>query len=299
MTLPNRERLIEEAADIFLRLRETPGDKGLVQRREAFLSRGRPERDAYREVVRTWGVAAGNRRPRRRLFVAAAAASILLALVLGPSIKTGLLADFQTDRAPEQITLASGDVAHLDAGTAITEEPSDTVRGVALLKGAVFFDVQREERPFVVSVGDLSVHVLGTGFEVAALDDEAWISVAEGSVEVRQEEKSWLLEPGDGLRRLPSGELRRVPIAIDRVAPWRQDRLIADGMLLAEAVEIVSRRISGPVIVVGDELRQTRVTGGFDLGRPFSALRSIVAVKRARVIDASPAMVLVLPAEGF
>jgi len=66
---------------------------------------------------------------------------------------------------------------------------------VVILDGQAFFDIRKnEQQPFVVHAGQLEVHVLGTAFNVKAIDREEQVTVTVRRGRVRVDEQQQPLE---------------------------------------------------------------------------------------------------------
>jgi transmembrane sensor len=222
---------------------------------------------------------------RRRALAAAAglAACLLLALGLSP-IRVALLADHATAVAEtRQIALADGSTVHLGASSAIDVRFSDGRRRVTLLRGEAFFEVTPDHaRPFSVRAADLDVTVTGTAFDVGFTENSFAVAVARGAVRVSRAglgaTGSVDLAPGQGLiidRK--SGTHTDTTPAPRTIAAWRGGQLIVENMPLTEVVAQLGRYHPGLILVADDALRDKRVTGGYDLHDPQSALRLLVA----------------------
>ncbi|MEL7137979.1 MAG: FecR domain-containing protein [Pseudomonadota bacterium] len=284
----DRAALLDEAALIFVQLRETPLDPALLAERDAFLARGREAREAYAKIERGWRLAGGRRRTSR-MFLLAVAIGLGAALYVGtPSLRLYLVADAVTGVVAERTALASGDGVHLDAGSAIADNTAGGVRAVTLFEGAAVFDVARGAQPFVVSVGDAEVTVLGTVFETALRPDGFTVSVVEGVVEVRIAASVWSVERGSRLEWSPGRGGTVGPIDIDDVAAWRRGQLVVKDMPLGDIAEIIDRRVRGDIVVLGSALAQTRISGNFDLTDPQAAIRVLAAIAGAEVFWGAP-----------
>ncbi|MEM6906197.1 MAG: FecR domain-containing protein [Pseudomonadota bacterium] len=283
MADPKDEALIDEAAEIFLALREAPEDGEALARRAAFLSRGPAAARAWNRVARVWGAGArGTRRGRKGGLVLLLLAG-LLGAALWPTAELWLRADRIAGDVPQQMVLVSGDRADLDAGSALIDQSEGATRDVTLLEGAAFFDVEtRPDRPFVVRTGEVSVTVLGTQFEVSEGGGAISVAVLEGAVSVDGGTGLQRLAPGQRFSLTPGGA--GVIEAIDpaTIAAWRQNRLFANNQSFAEVAAAIDRRMPGSVVIVG-EIGAARVSGSFDLSRPRSALRALAAVEGAEV----------------
>lgn len=287
MSEDHRESLMREAADIFLQLRDDPRNPELQARRDAFCARGQAENDAYHELVKTWKASGVMQAPKRLR-------SIILFLCgfLGASyfayepIRISILADLATTSIPIQATLASGDVVLLDADSALIDDTTGKERDVALLEGAAFFDVEVDEVPFNVVIGEVTVSVVGTSFEAAFLDDTVIVSVFEGRVNVSSDNEMWELSAGDHFSWKENRTANVEQRSTTDIATWRGDRLIVDGMTLGQAAAIIERRLAGPVVFTNQRLRRTRVTGTLDLSDPLLALRLLAETGGGQVFHA-------------
>ena len=292
----DRKQLIAEAADIFVRLRESPSEQALLAERDAFLERGKAEQDVYAHVAKAWAGASRKPGPNKAL-VLAVVASVAASLYLGAEpLGTRLSADVVTRFEMRDFELASGDAVVLDAGTALEDDTEGDERHVNLLRGAALFDVNADESAFVVTADGVEVEVTGTVFEVARLQDSVSVSVEEGSVRVRSGATVWNLGEGDHLVYSVDdgvGEIQQIePTA---VASWQQDRFVADGLTFEQVADVIDRRLPGRVIIGRSSLATSRVSGTISLANPEEALEALAATRGARLISVSPIGYLILP----
>ena len=84
------------------------------------------------------------------------------------------------------VQLSDGSTIELNSGSSVKYARSFGDERKVILTGEAFFDVQKENRPFVVETFNSSVQVLGTSFNVKAWDDESKtvIALQSGSVQV-------------------------------------------------------------------------------------------------------------------
>ncbi|MEM6891493.1 MAG: FecR domain-containing protein [Pseudomonadota bacterium] len=282
-----RKELMKEAAAIFLQLRDNPDDPELQAMRDAFIARGPDEAVVYDHLLKTWKASGVAHAPKTLKSVILFLCGLLGtgALAYDP-VRIAIVADFSTSVVPEQSTLISGDVAYLDADSALIDETEGYSRDVKLLEGAAFFSVESNARPFTVEVGELSVSVVGTEFETAFVNDSIFVSVAEGQVSVRHESQTWELTAGNKFSW--SEELGAILEVRDSVtmASWRTDRLTLDGLTMGQATAIIERRLNGPVVFTNAALRDTVVAGNVDLSQPLLALRILAETVGGRVYHA-------------
>lgn len=286
----NERERTREAVQIIRRLDEHPGDRAAQRDRDAYLARGPLEQATYDRTLRAMGGAETSlRRDRNKRYVLAIVGAFLASLAFAwQPLKLSIMADFQTGRQVQDVQLASGDVVVLDAASAIEDETDEAVRGINLLAGAGYFDVDTSQRSFVVQVGSATVETLGTAFEVSRQRATIQVSVAEGSVRVRQNGQERVVEAGERLRWKdgPSTALETVDAAT--IAAWRDDTLVTDGMTVGEVAAILDRRIPGSVVVLSEKLQNTVVSGRLDLARPTDALRTLAATVDAQVNALAP-----------
>lgn len=297
MTHPNDKRILEEAVRLFLELEAAPEDRALQRERDTFLARGEAERAAYRKAVTGW-TATGIKPRRNRLGIAVAVAILGAAALYGAEpLRIALLADVSTGLETAQGSLTSGDRVYLDAGTAIIDAtaPEESVRAVTVLRGAAFFDVRKDARPFRVSLGEILVEAVGTAFETSIIDDSLSVEVAEGVVRVTGPEETWQLQAGERLHWSGGSGTLLPEVAPADVASWRQDQLTVQNMPVAQLVDILDRRIAGDVVVVGNGFAGRTVSGSFDLSDPTGALEILAATQDARIVPARPFATLLIP----
>lgn len=293
----DRERLTREAARLFMRLQDRPTDDAALRDRDAFLARGEAEREAYARAARAWTAVGRKQRPKRGGTIAV---FLVLALSIAgylsyDTVRVAFLADVQTASEPTQAELLSGDLVLLDAASAIADDTDGDVRQVRLLAGAAFFDVETDRQRFLVRAGPVTAEVEGTAFEVSRAGNAVLVAVAEGRVVVSGGAAVRMLSAGEFARVTSDGVVLAGAVDVETVAGWRADRLVTDGMTVAEVAAIIDRRLPGRVVIIGDTLAQREVSGGLDLTNPMQALRTLAAARGARLVSGVPGLILLFP----
>lgn len=294
MSDARKTRLIREATEIFLRLRDAPEDEGCLKARDDFLDRGAAEREAYKKMLEAWQ--ATETAPKRGSGLLPV---VIAALLVGGTyfafepLNVLFRADLRSSSIPLQAQLVSGDRITLDATSAILDDTESDTRDVVLMRGAAFFEVSSDGRPFVVEAGNVTVEVLGTAFEVARVHGGAIIDVAKGRVQVRHDSEFWVLESGDRLVVTDAEGVSLRQTEPGATASWREDFLISKGMSFAQVVEFIDRRIPGGIVITDDRLSRTPIVGTFDLSDPVLALRTLAELEGARV-NSIPSVVTVI-----
>lgn len=288
MTEQDKEVLFKEAAGIYLRYRQNPEDAGLIAERDAFIARGVAEAHAWKRVEGAWRMTGVQKKPKPLLSIAIAASLLILSYFAVEPLRIFVIADHISDDRPFAVTLSSGDLVTLDAGSALIDETNGVARDVRLLRGAGYFDVQTTGQAFAVMAGDFSIEVLGTKFEVARVGDAVQVAVHEGRVAVTKGEDR--MEVAAGEMVIWSEDPRSFDkMDVESVAVWRFPRLVASGLTFAQVAATLDRRIAGPVVIADPALAEAKVSGTFDLERPMVSLRNLAASQSATVL-AVPAL---------
>lgn len=205
---------------------------------------------------------------------AVAAAAAVAALVVLPRVGPLVPAQGQTYRTgpdeTRQIALADGSRLTLNRASEVTVRIDDNDRSADLKAGEVSFDIHHEaNRPFRVAAADREIRVLGTEFNVVNQNGAFTVTVRRGLVSVAPRdhaEAAVRVPAGRALLHLP-GAARDViaPVSPDDAFAWQKGRLVYTDRPLTEVASDLSRYLRKP-IRVSSELRQTRLTGVFELG---------------------------------
>lgn len=240
-------------------------------------------------------------RPRARAMKRAglsAVAAVLVAVVAGPQALLQLRADHVSGTGEiEHFALEDGSQVILSAGSAISQDFSQSRRHIGLLEGEAWFDVAHDSaRPFTVQVQDMTVTVTGTAFDVAMTDETLSVSVARGSVRVEGEGSplAAAVKPGQRLsldRR--TGKATVLAITPLEIGAWRSARLAVRNASVADVVEVLERHFPGGVILRGEALRTARVTGVYDLADPIGSLKTLLDASGATMTRITPWLILV------
>jgi transmembrane sensor len=241
---------------------------------------------------------------RRWLSVAAAAAVVALAALGGyltwyggdgratPQIYSSAVA------GRRDITLDDGSRVTLGGATRLTTRLSRDQRHVELTEGEAYFEVvHNAKRPFVVQVGNLTIHDVGTAFDVRRTDDCVTVTMAEGRVRIFDQVDN----KGDGLEAVagqavsydPARPQMRVSSTDPtQAAAWRDDRLEFDNEPLAVVVANINRYSARPVRIADADLAPLTFTGTVRTDAIDDWLRALPQVLPLRVSDVGGQAVL-------
>ena len=113
-------------------------------------------------------------------------------------------------------------------------------------EGEGVFEVQKDSgKPFVIQVGDYSVTVLGTHFNLSAYqqDNAYTLALIEGSVKVKYLQDSVMMQPNELLRfDRQTSTFEKEPFQASTADAWTQGRLEFDNILLQDLASKLERQ---------------------------------------------------------
>lgn len=210
----------------------------------------------------------------RRGFIAAlaAAAAVLVVSPIAWRAYQGPATTYETGVGQtREIVLADGSHIHLNGGSKLTVRLGWRARRVEMAQAEATFDVAKDpSRPFLISVGDQQVRVVGTEFNIRHDDKTVVVSVRRGVVEVRQPALGPApvarLTVGQALHHVEGARASKVSaVAPDAAFAWTQGRLVCEDQPLSEIVAALNRRYPTP-IRVSEAVGRRRFSGVLDLG---------------------------------
>lgn len=298
---PPTESAMDQALAWFAKLRAPTPAAAERAAFEAWRSADAAHAAAYEKVEALWGSSAFSAAvarqasakrglPRWGRTVAACAAALLLAVGLGASfdVPTRLNADAMTNIGERrEMTLADGSTLLLNSGSAVALDYDGTHRGVRLLAGEAFFDVQPDaSRPFEVRAGAALVRVVGTAFSVRRTDEGVSVAVLRGAVQVSAAGASdapLLLGPDDTACVTDGKAESRGRVDADSQLAWRDGRFIFHERPLGSVVAALSRHQKGWVVMANDKLAALPVSGNYKLDDPAAIIDSLAQATGAKV----------------
>jgi ferric-dicitrate binding protein FerR (iron transport regulator) len=123
------------------------------------------------------------------------------------------------------------------------------------LTGEAYFDVARDaSKPFQVSVNDLTVKVLGTGFNIMAYPDEDAVrtTLVQGKVVVKNKERESVLHPGEQVAASPTGDWKVLPsVNTEEITDWKNGLFHFDHADLPTVLRQLARWYNVEVVFKG------------------------------------------------
>lgn len=230
--------------------------------------------------------------PLRRPALAAACFAVLACIFIlsAPATSLWLGADYRTGIGQiQQVRLDDGSVVTLGADSAISLSFGHGRRGVKLLAGEAFFDVEHDrDHPFTVEAKGVETTVLGTRFNVRMGGDGVAVAVANGRVLVdcpscAKRQAGPPLEAGEWQRVAWEGTVERGKTSPSAIGAWLSGMLVVDDVAVGDMVDTLERYYRCRIIVAVPGFRAKRVTGVYDLSDPMTALRAVAEAQGAKV----------------
>lgn len=173
---------------------------------------------------------------------------------------------YETIAVSETYTLPDRSVVTLNSKSRLWYQKTfNRKERLVALKGEAFFDVtQNREKPFVVSVDDIEVRVLGTSFNVRSDADMTEIVVESGSVKVSRGNEGYVLEPGEKLVFKDKGTRAAVSRIDNRLYQYyRTNMFVCESTPVSRLAESLGHAY-GVTVRIGDgRLQAQQITGKF------------------------------------
>ena len=210
------------------------------------------EKSVKEEVPKHHEVTAKHEAGKRRFGYWAAAAAAAL-LIIGGALWLFLPKDshepFFAQTSPHEqqtVTLPDGTQVTLNGGSTLTCADDFGKRDRCItFEGEGVFDVQKDaKKPFVIQVGDYSVTVLGTQFNLSAYQqDEAYtLALIEGSVKIKYKQDSVLVKPDEQVRfDRQTGIFAKELVQAADADAWTEGRLAFENIPLCDLVHKLER----------------------------------------------------------
>ena len=210
-----------------------------------------------------------------------AVAAALLAWIAIPTPVTSQVFDSAKGQM-RQIALADGTHIVLNAASHIEVTLARHERRVTMGDAEASFDVAKDaSRPFLITVGDRTVKVVGTEFNVSNRNRRLSVTVTRGVVEVApgegapQGEVIKLVRGGRLIHQMGApGQVIDVMLAPEDAFSWRKLRLIYDNASLEDVVADLNRYFPRPV-ALDTEAKRLKFSGVLVIADEDAVLRRL------------------------
>lgn len=227
------------------------------------------------------------------------AAVILIAIISGAMIHAVLSGSFRETQFTEievpkgqmtQIKLSDGTKIWLNSGSSF-KYPTvfDHSSREVFIDGEAYMEVAKNKhKPFVVNAPNFSVAVLGTSFNVSAYseDDHASVTLVEGSVLLRSNDKKWKtnMVPGQSAsfsygEKMP--ELTKVNT--DFYTSWKDGKIVFRKETLNEIAKKMERWYNVEIEFKDEELKNLVFSGTFLKLKPVEQVFKSLSIMNDQV----------------
>ena len=148
-----------------------------------------------------------------------------------------------------------------------------------ILEGEAFFDVVKNEKPFIVKTSFGDVRVLGTSFGINAYADapESYTTLVRGSVRVETgASDSLVIQPGEQVVTSKDGKMIRQEVDVEEFVGWKDGIYVFREKHLGDIMKTLERWYNISVLFEEEELRELPFTGNLkrydDINVFFDAL---------------------------
>ncbi|MBS1160746.1 MAG: FecR protein [Proteobacteria bacterium] len=286
-TAGETERLAEEAATWFVRMRAAPVDEREQGHFQRWLAASDQHRREYGNFEKLWGALDGISRPRpRKKRLAGGALAVVAALALGLMYASQAVDRPENSEIGEvrHLVLDDGTQVELDAASELRIDYTPWRRRIELRRGQALFKVAPGWRPFEVAAAGGTLRDIGTTFNVLEDQGRVSVAVAEGAVEIHL--------AGGRKRRLGSGEAATYQageitpsrgVSPLNVGAWQQERWIFEGASLGEVVRQINRQHARPLSLADPALENYHVSGVFSRRDRAGLLKALAVLLPIRV----------------
>jgi transmembrane sensor len=224
----------------------------------------------------------------RGVWMAGLAAALACALTLGWLIKRDVAPEelyLVTEiTAPQQMALSDGSVVDVNANSRLQVRLMPQERRIELKEGEAHFEVAHDpNRPFVVNAGGISVHAVGTAFNVRIGETGVEVLVTEGKVKIARLADGSLADQKDSIPLVGASERVWAPrdrgltgVVISKVdadfitqaLAWHSTVTNFSNRSLREIVSWFNRQNSMQLVLADAELGELRIGGAFASDQP-------------------------------
>lgn len=159
------------------------------------------------------------------------------------------LKDHQTNRLivpfgkRSSVLLADGSMVYVNSGTEL-EFPSafsGKTREISV-KGEIFIEVTKQDRPFIIHTIQSQITVYGTSFNVSSYADEQseLVVLVNGSVEVMTASSSLILRPSE-MAKIDNGNIQRKQVNVMEYISWKNGYMELNKTPLADLLKKIGR----------------------------------------------------------
>ncbi len=191
---------------------------------------------------------------------------------------------------------SDGSTAHLNTGSIVETEFTDSERIVRLIRGEALFEVAHNPaRPFIVYVGNQKIRAIGTAFVVRLSSENILVTVTDGKVQLSkrvkddtvisdasdltQEQEVVVISKGEAVEvndntvKAKSEDVESEEM--NRRLSWLKGNLVFKNERLEQVIKEISRYVPVRIVIDDPELRDIKISGRFEIGDTDALLEAI------------------------
>jgi len=164
-------------------------------------------------------------------------------------------------------TLPDGSVVTVNKGSSISYLPKfkGETRQVSL-KGEAFFNVTpNKKKPFIISVNDVQITVVGTSFNVKTINGNTEVVVETGVVKVTRAGKTVELKANEEVTVGAKGSILAKEKVSDQLYKYyRTKEFVCDDTPLWKLVEVINEAYNSHIVIGNPALKDMSITTTFN-----------------------------------
>ncbi len=148
------------------------------------------------------------------------------------------------------------------------------------LEGEAYFEVkENKSSPFIVTMKNTSVKVLGTSFNIRAYVDEGafMTTLVEGKVQLSHEGVELLLSPSEqGVVDLNTNLLRKQFVDVGLYTSWKEGRFVFENQTLEEIMNTLQRWYDVKVFFESEKVKKATFIGNLERYSDFNKITEML-----------------------
>ena len=192
-------------------------------------------------------------------------------------------------------TLPDGSVVTVNKGSSISYQSKfkGQTRQVAL-QGEAFFNVTpNKKKPFVISVNDIQITVVGTSFNVKTIDGNTDVVVETGIVRVTRAGKTVELKANEEvIVGTKDSAMTKEKVSDQLYKYYRTKEFVCDDTPLWKLVEVVNEAYNSHIVIGNPALKDLRMNTTFNNESLEQVLKVISLTFNIKVIDEGDTIIL-------
>ena len=178
------------------------------------------------------------------------------------------------------ITLSDGSKVLLHKNAHLDFDPSfsGNTREVTLI-GEAYFDIRHDKRPFIVHTGPVTTTVLGTAFNINALEKNLTVTVLKGKVKVDNGTGAFsILKRNEQVMvNLVDRHLKKIQVDAKEEIAWKKPYLLFNDVSMKDAMDELRQRFRVSITLSNPALENCHVTASFTQGESLEQIIKVLS----------------------